>query len=278
MHVFEDVLLCFSAETDFGWKMSNSEVTDKSFHPFPCSESYEGCWSLIQQSSLLSDILWHAYVWWGHLSHMSALPVCSGRGRGNRLAGPWAHTVGVTCAPFCWQFVTCVWKYSISILEWKWDNALFRFSILCCTISTHFHRFTSLASVRFQNVFCSESHLNCGWVPNFKPSFLKIGVVVHSTLQYSGNGFCLKQLNCFNVTDGTGDPYGLLLAFGSPCHAMHCQSHLQIGWSLLHASDDCIDGWTVATVYINISSSYRCHRCKEMLKFSLKHNIWGLCY
>jgi hypothetical protein len=41
------------------------------------------------------------------------------------------------------------------------DETEARFSVLCCTISTYFHRFTLLASVKFKNVFCSESHFNC---------------------------------------------------------------------------------------------------------------------
>jgi hypothetical protein len=54
----------------------------------------------------------------------------------------------------------------------------------------HFHRFTLLASVRFQNVLCFEAHLNCSWFHNFKPSFPKIGVDGHSTLRRSADDSC----------------------------------------------------------------------------------------
>jgi hypothetical protein len=67
----------------------------------------------------------------------------------------------------------------------KWHNALFWLSVMCWIISTYFRRFTLLANVRYKNVFCSESHLNCSWFPNFKPSFPNIGVDGHSTLQHS---------------------------------------------------------------------------------------------
>jgi hypothetical protein len=74
------------------------------------------------------------------------------------------------------HFVARVLECSISTFGRKWDNAIFWFSVLCCTISTHFHRFPFLASVRFHNVFYSPSHLNCNRFLNFKPSFSKIGV------------------------------------------------------------------------------------------------------
>lgn len=68
-----------------------------------------------------------------------------------------------------------------SILELKLDNALFRFSVLCCTVSTHFHRFASLATVRFKMCFFYESHVNCSWFPDFKPGSPKLGADAHNT-------------------------------------------------------------------------------------------------
>jgi hypothetical protein len=51
-------------------------------------------------------------------------------------------------------------RLSISAFGRNWGNALFLFSVVRCTISTYFHTFTLLTSVRFQNVFCSKVHLN----------------------------------------------------------------------------------------------------------------------
>jgi hypothetical protein len=68
---------------------------------------------------------------------------------------------------------------SNSTFGWKWDNVHFWFSVVCCTTMTQLHR---LACVWCHNVFCSELHLNCRWIPDFKPSFLKIGVDEHSIL------------------------------------------------------------------------------------------------
>jgi hypothetical protein len=79
------------------------------------------------------------------------------------------------------QFVTRVLEWSISTPGQKGDNALFWFSLLRCIISTH------LQSRRFQNVFCSKSHLNCSWFPKFKSSFLKIVADRYSSLRYSGD-------------------------------------------------------------------------------------------
>jgi hypothetical protein len=57
---------------------------------------------------------------------------------------------------------------SISTSGRKCDNALLWRSILCCSNSTYFHGFTWLESIRYQNVFCSKSQLNCSWFRNFK--------------------------------------------------------------------------------------------------------------
>jgi hypothetical protein len=37
---------------------------------------------------------------------------------------------------------------------------------LCCSSSTYFHAFTLSASMEFQKVFSSKSHLNWSWFPN----------------------------------------------------------------------------------------------------------------
>jgi hypothetical protein len=54
------------------------------------------------------------------------------------------------------------------------------------TVTHHLHAyfnvFTLIASVKFQNDFCLKLHLNYSWFPNFKPSFPKTGIHVHSTL------------------------------------------------------------------------------------------------
>jgi hypothetical protein len=56
------------------------------------------------------------------------------------------------------HFVPRVPECSISTSGRKWDKALPSFSVLCCTISTQFHRFTLLPRVRFQNMFTSKAN------------------------------------------------------------------------------------------------------------------------
>jgi hypothetical protein len=79
-----------------------------------------------------------------------------------------------------WHIVASGLECSISTFMWKWDNTLFLFATLCCTAITYFHSFALPPGVRFQNVFCSKSCLKCSWFPNFKPSFLKIGIGGHN--------------------------------------------------------------------------------------------------
>jgi hypothetical protein len=81
--------------------------------------------------------------------------------------------------------VAWVLERSISISGRNWDNAI---SWLYCTITTYFHRFALLANLRYQNVFCCKSYLNCSWFTNFKPNFPKTGVEGHSSLQHSCDG------------------------------------------------------------------------------------------
>jgi hypothetical protein len=103
-------------------------------------------------------------------------------------------SISGTLLPQYWSF--------LSPLLWKWDNSLFWFSLLYCTATTYFHRFALPPGVGFQNEFCSKSRLKCSWFPDFKPSFLKIGVDGHSTLQYSGDDMLSGHtLLCF---DGGG--------------------------------------------------------------------------
>jgi hypothetical protein len=59
----------------------------------------------------------------------------------------------------------------------KWDTQFCNFP--CCVL---FHRFALLASVRFQNVFCSKSHLNCRLQRDFKSIFPNIGADEHSAV------------------------------------------------------------------------------------------------
>lgn len=85
------------------------------------------------------------------------------------------------------HFVAWVWERSISTSGPEWDNTLLRFSVLCCTISAHFLTFMLHASVKFQDVFCPESHLIWGWSLNFKRGFLKIDVGGCDALRYPGD-------------------------------------------------------------------------------------------
>jgi hypothetical protein len=66
----------------------------------------------------------------------------------------------------------------------------------------YFHSFALPPGVSFQNVFCSKSRLKCSWFPNFKPSFLKIGIDGRTTFQYSGDGMLSGQT--FLYFDGGG--------------------------------------------------------------------------
>jgi hypothetical protein len=57
--------------------------------------------------------------------------------------------------------------------------------VLYGTLCTYFHRMTSPASVRFQNVFCSKSYFNDTLFHHFKPSLSKrlLMDIVHSSAQ-----------------------------------------------------------------------------------------------
>jgi hypothetical protein len=71
------------------------------------------------------------------------------------------------------HLVAWVLDCSISIFGWKFDKALFWFSVMCWTISMYLNRFTLLPTVKFQNVFYSESHVKCSWFCKLKSSFRK---------------------------------------------------------------------------------------------------------
>lgn len=100
-----------------------------------------------------------------------------------------------------WHIVASGLWCSVSTFMWKWDTLLL-FAILCCTATKYFHSFALPSGMRFQNVFCSKSHLKCSWFPNFKPCFLKIGIDGHTTFQYSGDGMLPGQM--FLYFDGGG--------------------------------------------------------------------------
>jgi hypothetical protein len=71
------------------------------------------------------------------------------------------------CLHFIWSVLQCY----TSPFGRQWGTALFWFSLLCCRTCIYFHRFALFAGVRFQNVFCSKSHLNYSWLPNLKRSW-----------------------------------------------------------------------------------------------------------
>jgi hypothetical protein len=60
----------------------------------------------------------------------------------------------------------------------------FSYSLYCAALSSHTLRYLR-ASVMYKNVFYSRSHLNCSYLPNFKPN-LCVDDSSSSTPQYLG--------------------------------------------------------------------------------------------
>jgi hypothetical protein len=131
------------------------------------------CGKLRKLSMKMSGSL--AEIWPGYLSDKKAivlpLQYCSRSPERETNPGPCACPTPYlrTLCRRVRRIVACILEFTVSSFERKRDNGLSWFSVLCFTISTYFPRFTLLASVWFQNVFCFKSNLNCSWFPNFKP-------------------------------------------------------------------------------------------------------------
>lgn len=82
------------------------------------------------------------------------------------------------------------------------------FRVLYCTF---------LVNVRFWDMFCSKSHLNCLLFHNFKSCFPNTGVDYHSMLQYSGDDmfsiFLSTAVSCFIFFHRIFAFWNLLLAY-----------------------------------------------------------------
>lgn len=90
------------------------------------------------------------------------------------------------------HLTTGVFHLLFWVKMWRWF-----FYSLCC-IATSPHTFTLLSSARFQNVFCSDLHLNCRWFSNIKCCFHKL--VLMDIVHFSTRIYLVEWAHTYYIT------------------------------------------------------------------------------